>query len=195
MVASTSVDLPGDPLIIRLGEAGGANSKVHDVPVSDELKQPALPANVAVLSDIMLSSSQRIMALPSSPEDFAFFQSQSARARPLTSVAPAPADAGLDQVEDEAAVPAEPDADEILVPVAGQDDAEGATDAEPIEPEAPVAEDGIPTDLGALTDRAARSAMPTPTSARDGVQPSARARRRCPRSRRRRSTTPPPSRR
>ena len=153
VVASTSVDLPGDPLIIRLGEAGGANSKVHDVPVSDELKQPALPANVAVLSDIMLSSSQRIMALPSSPEDFAFFQSQSARARPLTSVAPAPADAGLDQVDDEAAVPAEPDADEILVPVAGQDDAEGATDAEPIEPEAPVAEDGIPTDLGALTDQ------------------------------------------
>jgi murein DD-endopeptidase MepM/ murein hydrolase activator NlpD len=145
IVASTNVDLPGDPLIIRLGEAGGANSKVHDVPVTDELKQPALPDDVAVLSDIMLSSSERILALPSSPEDFAFFQSQSARSKPLTSIAPAPDEGAIAPEED--MVPAEPDDGEVLVPVAGQDDAEGATDADAVEPEAPVAEDGIPTDL------------------------------------------------
>ena len=144
IVASTSVDLPGDPLTIRLGETGGANSKLHEVPVTDELKQPALPETVAVLSDIMLSSSERILALPSKPEDFAFFQSQSARTKPLTSVAPAPGDT---PIAEEDLVPAEPDDGEVLVPVAGQDDAEGATDADAIEPEEPIAEDGIPTDL------------------------------------------------
>jgi murein DD-endopeptidase MepM/ murein hydrolase activator NlpD len=147
VVASTNVDLPGDPLIIRLGGSADANSKVHDLPVSDDLKQPALPDNVAILSDIMLSSSERIMALPSTPEDFAFFQSQSARARPPASVAPAPdAQGSADQNTDDTAAD-DPNADEVLVPVAGQDDAEGATNDQPVEPEAPIAEDGIPTDI------------------------------------------------
>ena len=82
------IDLAGDPLIIRLGDPSEANTKLREVAVTPELKQPALSDGVEVLSDVMLSSSQRIMALPSSPEDFAFFQSQSARGHPRVSVEP-----------------------------------------------------------------------------------------------------------
>jgi hypothetical protein len=89
------IDLAGDPLIIRLG-GSEAESKLRDVEVTKELKQPSIPDSVQVLSDVMLSSSERIMALPSSPEDFAFFQSQSARARPLVSVEPAPEEAATE---------------------------------------------------------------------------------------------------
>ena len=92
----------------------------------------------------MLSSSERIMALPSSPEDFAFFQSQSARAKPLVSVEAVAEEPATDEAIDE---PLDPDPQEVLIPVASQDDLEGATSDEPIEEEAPI-EDGIPTDLG-----------------------------------------------
>ena len=82
-VANAIIDLAGDPLIIRLGSSAERNTKLKDFDVPDEMKQPAVPDSLQVLSDTMLSSSVRIMALPSSPEDFAFFQSQSARANPL----------------------------------------------------------------------------------------------------------------
>ena len=77
------VDLAGDPLIIRLGSAGEVSPKLHQVPLPAELVQQGIPDAVEILSDKMLSTSQRIMALPSSPEDFAFFQSQSGRGRPV----------------------------------------------------------------------------------------------------------------
>ena len=83
---------PVIPLIIRLGDASETNTKLREVAVTPELKQPALSDGVEVLSDVMLSSSQRIMALPSSPEDFAFFQSQSARGHPRVSFAPVEAE-------------------------------------------------------------------------------------------------------
>jgi murein DD-endopeptidase MepM/ murein hydrolase activator NlpD len=143
------IDLAGDPLIINLGDTGEANSKLRDLEVTKELKQPSIPDEVNILSDVMLSSSERIMALPSSPDDFAFFQSQSARARPLVSVAPA-ADEPVTEdpsIGDTIDEPLEPDAQEVLVPVASQDDLEGATSDQAIEEEVPI-EDGIPTDLG-----------------------------------------------
>src|SRR5262249_16959586 len=100
---------------------------------------------VEVMSDVMLSASERILALPSSPEDFAFFQSQSARGKPAVSIAPAsPAQAPPSPPQPAGnAEPADPDADEVLVPVAGQDDLEGGA-SQPAEEEAPPAEDGIP---------------------------------------------------
>ncbi len=132
------IDLAGDPLIINVGNSSEANAKLHDVEVTPALKQPLLPDSVAILNDTMLSASERITALPSSPEDFAFFQSQSARGKPLVRVEPTVVDqAPVDDTE-----PADPDADEVLVPVASQDDAEAG---QPL----PVVEDGIPTDLGA----------------------------------------------
>src|SRR5919108_3201457 len=141
------IDLAGDPLIIRLGDTSEANGKLREVEVKPELKQAALPDSVEVLSDIMLSSSERIMALPSSPEDFAFFQSQSARGKPAVSIAPAaPTEANpVEPQPADNAEPSDPDADEVLVPVAGQDDLEGGAD-QPVEEEAPPAEDGIPMD-------------------------------------------------
>lgn len=132
------IDLAGDPLIINVGNSSEANAKLHDVEVTPALKQPLLPDSVAILNDTMLSASERITALPSSPEDFAFFQSQSARGKPLVRVEPTVVDqAPVDDTE-----PADPDADEVLVPVASQDDAEAGQTL-------PVVEDGIPTDLGA----------------------------------------------
>jgi len=136
------VDLAGDPLIIRLGSTAERAGKLREILLPSELEQPGIPDKVQFLADTMLSSSQRIMALPSSPEDFAFFQSQSGRGR-LTTVQPVeepaqlpPADepsAEVGQAED---VPAE-EADEVLVPVAGQDDLEGDVIL-------PLEEEGIP---------------------------------------------------
>lgn len=140
------IDLAGDPLIIRFAGASEAAGKLREVDVSPELRQTAIPDQVEVLSDVMLSSSERIMALPSKPEDFAFFQSQSARGRPVVQV-----DAIQDTDADAAAgetVPADPDSDEVLVPVAAQDDLEGNVPQANAE-EPAVVEDGIPTDLGA----------------------------------------------
>ena len=122
-VANAIIDLAGDPLIIRLGSSAERNTKLKDFDVPDEMKQPAVPDSLQVLSDTMLSSSVRIMALPSSPEDFAFFQAQSARANPLP-----PPDASV-ATDDATAPPPEEEnyegSDEVLVPVAGQDDLEG----------------------------------------------------------------------
>lgn len=130
------IDLAGDPLLIRVGNSSEANTKLHDVEVTPAQKQPTLPDSVVILNDTMLSASERIMALPSSPEDFAFFQSQSARGKPLVRVEPAV----VDQPSVEDTEPPDPDSDEVLVPVASQDEAE---DGQAL----PVIEDGIPTDL------------------------------------------------
>jgi len=136
------IDLAGDPLIIRLGDSSEANTKLREVEVTPELKQPTLPDGIEVLSDTMLSSSERIMALPSSPEDFAFFQQQSARGRPLVRVEPSVEDQPADDpsLAADDAEPIDPDSDEVLVPVGGQDDLEGGE-------ELPVIEEGIPTDI------------------------------------------------
>ena len=133
-VANAIIDLAGDPLIIRLGSSAERNTRLKDFDVPDEMKQPAVPDSLQVLSDTMLSSSVRIMALPSSPEDFAFFQAQSARVNPLPR---------RDAAVDDEARPAAPEeenyegADEVLVPVAGQDDLEG-------DAAAPAEEDAAP---------------------------------------------------
>jgi murein DD-endopeptidase MepM/ murein hydrolase activator NlpD len=138
------VDLAGDPLIIRLGSTAERAGRLREILLPPELEQPGIPDKVQFLADTMLSSSQRIMALPSSPEDFAFFQSQSGRGR-LTAVQPVEepmdlppaeepsAEVGLGPAED---VSAE-ETDEVLVPVAGQDDLEGDVIL-------PLEEEGIP---------------------------------------------------
>lgn len=72
------VDLAGDPMWITLDRDPTAESKVQlvDRPADADA---TLPAKLEVLSDEMLSSSERFMtAIPSSQEDFAFFQAQRA---------------------------------------------------------------------------------------------------------------------
>ncbi|MBA3448717.1 MAG: peptidoglycan DD-metalloendopeptidase family protein [Pseudaminobacter sp.] len=148
------VDLAGDPLIIRLGSAAETSGKLREIPLPPELEQPGLPETLEVLSDTMLSSSQRIMALPSSPEDFAFFQSQSGRGRSaVLQPLPAEPEAQVEAAPDDPAADASPlqqeEIGEVLVPVAGQDDLEGDLSM-------PLEEEGIPAedmqfDLGADT--------------------------------------------
>jgi murein DD-endopeptidase MepM/ murein hydrolase activator NlpD len=84
------VDLAGDPMTISIGSDPSAVPQVHEVAKPAELVEPGISPNVQVLSDVMLSSSQRLMTtIPSSPEDFAFFQAQrTARAPVLPDTGP-----------------------------------------------------------------------------------------------------------
>ena len=77
------VDLAGDPMIINIGRAPGDLPKTREVPRPEKLMFPGISDEITVLSDSMLASSERFMTtLPSTQEDFAFFQAQ--RSRPAT---------------------------------------------------------------------------------------------------------------
>lgn len=100
------VDLAGDPLWITLDRDPTAKSKVQliDRPPDADTK---LPAKLEVLSDEMLSSSERFMtSIPSSQEDFAFFQAQrggGAGMTPPNGAAAQPPDTSSDAMDDEPA--------------------------------------------------------------------------------------------
>lgn len=71
------VDLAGDPMRISLGDDIGQAQRLHMVPRPAALPADRVVTQVALLSDVMISSSQRFMTtLPSSPSDFAFYQAQ-----------------------------------------------------------------------------------------------------------------------
>jgi murein DD-endopeptidase MepM/ murein hydrolase activator NlpD len=71
------VDLAGDPMTISIGSDPSQMPRVKEVPKPADLLEPGIPDTIQVLSDVMLSSSERLMTtIPSSPEDFAFFQAQ-----------------------------------------------------------------------------------------------------------------------
>lgn len=96
---SAFVDLAGDPLIIRLSEgAGGQNVRSIDRPLG--LDPTRVISDLVMVTDDMVSTEEHfITTLPSSQEDFAFFQAQrqaalgTASPRQPTSRAPAPAPA------------------------------------------------------------------------------------------------------
>jgi len=70
------VDLAGDPLWITLDRDPTAKSKVATVDRPADI-DATFPEKLEVLTDEMLSSSERFMTtIPSSQEDFAFFQAQ-----------------------------------------------------------------------------------------------------------------------
>lgn len=74
------VDLAGDPLLISVGGGLDDGPRLRAVPRPAGLMQPGISERIEFLSDVMVSSSERFMTtLPSRPEDFAFFQAQSAR--------------------------------------------------------------------------------------------------------------------
>ncbi|HWK66917.1 MAG TPA: M23 family metallopeptidase [Rhizobiaceae bacterium] len=78
------VDLAGDPMWITLSPGGDNAAKIHSIARPAALVQPGISPQIEVLSDVMLSSSERFMTtIPSTQEDFAFFQAQ-------RTVAPAP---------------------------------------------------------------------------------------------------------
>ena len=71
------VDLPGDPMWINLSGGDGAETKRRSMARPADLAESGLPPQIEVLSDTMLSSSERFMTtIPSTQEDFAFFQAQ-----------------------------------------------------------------------------------------------------------------------
>jgi murein DD-endopeptidase MepM/ murein hydrolase activator NlpD len=71
------VDLAGDPMWLTLAREGGAATQVRALTRPAELAEFNVAAQIHVLSDAMLSSSERFMTtIPSSQEDFAFFQAQ-----------------------------------------------------------------------------------------------------------------------
>lgn len=71
------LDLAGDPMWINLSHEAGTGTKRQSVARPPELDTDGVSPQVALLSDTMLSTSERFMTtIPSSQEDFAFFQAQ-----------------------------------------------------------------------------------------------------------------------
>lgn len=101
------VDLAGDPMWINLAHEAGAETKRRQLSRPADLVEDGISPSIEYLSDTMLSSSERFMtAIPSTQEDFAFFQAQRAVAEPAagqqTDVQPTPpAATDLDEVEPE----------------------------------------------------------------------------------------------
>lgn len=83
------VDLAGDPMWINLSGGGDAAPRIHSIERPPTLTQPGISSRLEVLSDTMLSSSERFMTtIPSTQQDFAFFQAQ--RTTPSASAENAP---------------------------------------------------------------------------------------------------------
>jgi murein DD-endopeptidase MepM/ murein hydrolase activator NlpD len=101
------VDLAGDPMWINLAHEAGAETKRRSLSRPADLIEDGISPSIEYLSDTMLSSSERFMtAIPSTQEDFAFFQAQRAVAEPVPgqqndSQPTPPAATDLDEVEPE----------------------------------------------------------------------------------------------
>ena len=84
------VDLAGDPMKISLGDASDVARATRFTPRPEGVSAERVIGEIAILSDTMIAASQRFMTtLPSSPKDFAFYQSQRLGATAI--------DAGLEQ--------------------------------------------------------------------------------------------------
>ncbi|TJV76257.1 MAG: M23 family peptidase, partial [Mesorhizobium sp.] len=71
------IDLAGDPMWITLAPDTGAATKSQVIPRPAELDQAGVSPQIEILSDVMLSASENFMTtIPSTQEDFAFFQAQ-----------------------------------------------------------------------------------------------------------------------
>ncbi|WP_406871778.1 M23 family metallopeptidase [Aminobacter sp. P9b] len=101
------VDLAGDPMWINLAHEAGGETKRRSMTRPLDLVEDGISPSIEYLSDTMLSSSERFMtAIPSTQEDFAFFQAQRAVTEPAAGqqvdIQPAPPSAtDLDEIEPE----------------------------------------------------------------------------------------------
>jgi len=104
------IDLAGDPMWITLAPDAGTATKGHTVARPAELDSSGASPQIEIMSDVMLSASEKFMTtIPSTQEDFAFFQAQrQAAPKPSASapdnqqpVSPAPATAPDDQQSDQ----------------------------------------------------------------------------------------------
>ncbi len=74
-----SIDLPGDPLLLNLGQAGGGAAPTR-LPRPDSLPAPRGAGDVLLVQAPLLEPGERLsVSLPTSPEDFAIFQAQRQR--------------------------------------------------------------------------------------------------------------------
>nr|WP_252193248.1 M23 family metallopeptidase [Rhizobium sp. CSW-27] len=79
-LAPSLIDLPGDPLRIELASNGG-RSVIVIPEVPGEFRDSGVTGPISLLHETILPTSQRLMAsIPSTPQDFAFFQAQRAAA-------------------------------------------------------------------------------------------------------------------
>ncbi|RAZ92479.1 M23 family peptidase [Mesorhizobium hawassense] len=135
------IDLAGDPMWITLAPDADTATKGHTVARPAELDSSGASPQIEILSDVMLSASEKFMTtIPSTQEDFAFFQAQrQATPKPSATApndeqtaAPAPAAAPDDQQADQQsdlendlqAAPDESDVPAGSAPKAGADDSE-----------------------------------------------------------------------
>ncbi|WP_136619360.1 MULTISPECIES: M23 family metallopeptidase [Mesorhizobium] len=71
------IDLAGDPMWITLAPDADTTSKGHSIARPADLDQAGVSPQIEILSDVMLSASEKFMTtIPSTQEDFAFFQAQ-----------------------------------------------------------------------------------------------------------------------
>jgi hypothetical protein len=71
------IDLAGDPMWITLAPDADTSTKGHTIARPAELDQAGVSPQIEILSDVMLSTSEKFMTtIPSTQEDFAFFQAQ-----------------------------------------------------------------------------------------------------------------------
>ncbi|CAH2395344.1 M23 family metallopeptidase [Mesorhizobium ventifaucium] len=71
------IDLAGDPMWITLAPDTGGATKSQVIPRPAELDGAGVSPQIEILSDVMLSASEKFMTtIPSTQEDFAFFQAQ-----------------------------------------------------------------------------------------------------------------------
>ncbi|RWF68379.1 MAG: M23 family metallopeptidase [Mesorhizobium sp.] len=71
------IDLAGDPMWITLAPDTGGATKSQVIPRPAELERAGVSPQIEILSDVMLSASEKFMTtIPSTQEDFAFFQAQ-----------------------------------------------------------------------------------------------------------------------
>lgn len=84
------IDLAGDPMWITLAPDADTASKGHTVARPAELDSSGASPQIEILSDVMLSASEKFMTtIPSTQEDFAFFQAQRRTAPASPAAAPA----------------------------------------------------------------------------------------------------------
>ncbi len=116
---------------ISLGGVAGADQAKHTLPRPDGVPLTRVADQVILLSDTMVTASQRFMTtLPSSPQDFAFYQAQRVSTptiKPVAAVTPV-------------AAPAAADGTDAAAPAPGADLATVAASALPAAP-APAVED------------------------------------------------------
>ncbi|MER8373608.1 M23 family metallopeptidase [Mesorhizobium sp. M1406] len=87
------IDLAGDPMWITLAPDADTTSKGHSIARPADLDQAGVSPRIEILSDVMLSASEKFMTtIPSTQEDFAFFQAQ-------RQTAPSPSDDPQDDLQ------------------------------------------------------------------------------------------------